>query len=118
MELWKQELLDDEYFLNPYLSNNRNLTKEKLSAWLTTFNKRQAQLGETYTSARDYRQHFVNWFKYRDALREDPHTFLSQSNNKATAVIPAVTSYMKTPQQLLKEQEEAERNCWSKLIGK
>lgn len=113
----KEALLKDERFLYHYLGI-KQCTQEQLSDWLDTFNKKLAIAGDEQKTLHDYRTHFMNWFKFRDPAKENPKTFLQSNSNKAPTVIPAVTSYMKTPAQLIKEQEEAERMLMAKAIGK
>jgi len=113
----KEALLKDERFLYHYLGI-KQCTQDQLSDWLDTFNKKLAITGDEQKTLHDYRTHFMNWFKFRDPVKENPKTFLQSSSNKAPTIIPAVTSYMKTAQQIMKEEEERISKLTGKAIGK
>jgi hypothetical protein len=102
LENLKHKLLTDHiHFVHPLLASGK-LTETQLSDWLTAFNRLLSFRGEKPKNEADYRKHFINWFKFRDPAKEDPKTFLL--HNKSPVVI-ATNSFLKTPEQVEKEQE-------------
>jgi hypothetical protein len=105
-------LADDMHFVYPLVSSGR-VSQPQLSDWLSAFNRLLAFRGEQPKNAQDYRRHFINWFKFRDPAREDPHTFLLGNNKSPTAI---TTTFLKTPQQIEDEQNK-QREEWKNKIA-